>query len=180
MECMAIGGPNGNNPLANLFIKNNSTTGVAQNNQTDQVSSTEETSVDNITSKSAANSSERIAQLQKALGADGFAGRVDSNTLARIKAPGASPIASTTAIKFNETSGITATSAPEPSSVEAIGGPEVVAATTNDNAPLKLETTKLANLANGSDARTVKGDFNVSEANTSVANDNNVLAAALG
>jgi len=172
---MAIGGPSGSDPLANLFNKYNSASGVAPKNQPEQVSSTKETPTDTA-SQSAANSSERIAQLQKTLGAaDGFGGIVDSNTLARTKAPGASPIASTTAIKFNETSGITPTSAPEPSSVAAIDGPGVVAATTNYNAQLKLDTTRLASLANGSNAQTIEGDFNVSTANAELEGYNRLL-----
>jgi hypothetical protein len=111
---MAIGGPN--NPLANLF-KNNYPTGVAQNNQTGQVSSTEE----KTPLETAKNSFERIAEL-RAKATDGFGGIVDSNTVAKTAgAFGASPIASS-AIKFNEN--ITATSVlGEPSSVAAIDGP---------------------------------------------------------
>ena len=106
---MAIGGPSGNNPfdLSKLF-----NAGVAPKNQTEQVSSTEETSVDN-TSKSAG----RIAQLRAEALGDVF-GTVGADAVA--KTAGASPIASS-AIKFNETSGITATSAlGEPSSVAVI------------------------------------------------------------
>jgi|694.fasta_scaffold00007_51 hypothetical protein len=173
---MAIGGPSDKNPL-NLF-KYNSASGVAPKNQPEQVSSTEETPTDTA-SKSAANSYERIAQLQNTLGADGFVGRkVGPADLA--KTAGANPLGS---IKFNgNPPSITETSAPrEPSSVEAIGGPEVVAATTNDNARLKLETTKLANLANKYNARTVDGDFfDVSAENTSLADNNTALAAARG
>jgi hypothetical protein len=168
MECMAIGGPSGNNPsfdLRKLF--NNA--GVAQNNQTEKVSSTgKETPVDTA-SKSAANSSERIAQLQKTLGPDGLVGTVDFNTLE--KTAGANSIASS---KFN--GNITATSAPrQPSSVEAIGGPGVVAATTTYNAQLKLDTTRLASLANGSNAQTIEGDFNVSTANAELEEYNRLL-----
>ena len=169
MECMAIGGSSNNPLLANLFT-NNSTSGLAQKNQTEKASSTET----DTSSDTAKSSAERIAEL-RAKATDGF-GTVDFNTLARTKAPAASPIASTE-INFNQNIGITATSAlGEPSSVTAINDPKVVAATTNDNAQLKLETTLLASLANRSNARTVDGDFNVSEANTSLANDHDILA----
>jgi hypothetical protein len=162
---MAIGGPN--NPLANLF-KNNSTAGLAPKNQTEQVSSTE-------TKNTASESAGRIAQLRAEALGDVF-GTVGADAVA--KTAGASPIASS-AIKFNEN--ITATSAlGKPSSVAAIDGPGVVAATTNDNAQLKLDTTRLASLANGSNARTVEGDFNVSAENTSLADNNTALAAARG
>jgi hypothetical protein len=167
---MAIGGPSGNNPfdLSKLF-KN---AGVAQNNQTGKVSSTKtETPVDTASKLSGV-----ADRLRAQISGDVFK-TAGPNDVA--KTAGASPIASS-AIKFNETSGITATSAPEPSSVEAIGGPEVVAATTNYNAPLKLETTKLANLANKYNPRTVDGDFDVSAENTSLADNNTALAAARG
>jgi hypothetical protein len=115
MECMAIGVSGGSNPFnLNDWFKN---AGIAPKNQTtEQASSTEETPTDTA-SKSAANSSERIAQLQNTLGADGF-GKVDPN---KLRIPGldvASPLGS---IQFNENAGITATSAlGEPSSVGAI------------------------------------------------------------
>ena len=165
---MAIGVSGGNNPIdfSNLF-KN---AGVAPKNQPEQVSSTgTETRVDDTASKA-----ERLRA--EILGADVF-GTAGPNTVA--KTAGANSIASST-IKFNEN--ITATSAlGQSSSVEAIGGPEVVAATTNDNARLKLETTKLANLANKYNARTVDGDFfDVSAENTSLADNNTALAAARG
>jgi hypothetical protein len=163
---MAIGGPNGNNPSANLFIKNNSTTGVAQNNQTDQVSS-----VDNITSKSAANSSQRIAQLQNALCADGFSGTVDFNTLA--KTAGASPIASS-AIK-----GITPTSplGKPLSSVTAIDGPvfgEIAAGGNSEIAFANQQLFRLAQL-NQTDGLD-KSDFQVSEESANLKKDNELLA----
>jgi hypothetical protein len=168
---MAIGGPSGNNPfdLSKLF-KN---AGVAQNNQTGKVSSTEtETPVDTASKLSGV-----ADRLRAQISGDVFK-TAGPNDVA--KTAGASPIASTTAIKFNETSGITPTSAPEPSSVAAIDGPGVVAATTNYNAQLKLDTTRLASLANGSNAQTVDGDFDVSAENTSLADNNTALAAARG
>jgi hypothetical protein len=173
---MAIGGPSDKN-LANLFNKYNSASGVAPKNQPEEVSSTKETPTDTA-SKSAANSFERIAQLQNTLGPDGF-GKVDPNKLRIAGLDVASPLGS---IKFNgNPPSITETSAPrQPSSVAAIDGQGVVAATTNDNAQLKLDTTRLASLANGSNARTVEGDFNVSALNTSLAYNNIALAAARG
>jgi hypothetical protein len=145
--------------------------GGATNKQLDKTSSTgPNTSVD-TSNTSAANSAERIAELRA-----GTLGTVDFNTLA--KTAGASPIASST-INLNGNTGITATSA-LPSSVTAIDGPGVVAATTNNNAQLKLETTLLASLANRSDAQTVEGDFNVSEANASATSNNYAIVAALG
>ena len=167
---MAIGGPN-SNPLANLF-KNNSTAGLAPKNQTEQVSSTKETSVDNTTIKSAANSSERIAQLQKALGADGFAGTVDFNTLA--KTAGASSVASS-AIKFNEN--ITATSAlGEPSSVTAINGPVFGEIAASGNSETAFANQQLLFAAKMSQASGISGDFQVSEESANLKKDNELLA----
>ena len=167
---MAIGGPN--NPLANFLFKNNSTAGLAPKNQTEQVSSTEtETPVD-----TASKSAGRIAQLRAEALGDVF-GTVGADAVA--KTAGANSIASS-AIKFN--GNITATSAPEPSSVEAIDGPGVRAARTNDSAQLRLETTKIANLANLANKyndRPVVA-FDVSAENTSLADNNTALAAARG
>jgi hypothetical protein len=163
---MAIGVSGGNNPF-DLRKLNNA--GVAQNNQTGEVSSTEtETPVDTA-SKLSGVAGRLRAQIS---GPDGF-GKVDPNKLIIAGLDVASPSSS---IKFN--GNITATSAPEPSSVEAIDGPGVRAARTNDTAQLRLETFKLANLANKYNARTV--DFDVSAENTSLADNNTALAAARG
>jgi hypothetical protein len=167
MECMAIGGPNGNNPLANLF-KNNATSGVAPKNQTEQVSST-----GTDTSSDTAKSAERIAEL-RAKATDGFSGTVDFNTLARTA--GASPIASS-ATKFNETSGITATSAlGEPSSVTAIDGP-VGAFATNGNPEIAFGNQQLLLAAKMSQAGGISGDFQVATANAELEKDHRLLAS---
>ncbi len=166
---MAIGGPN--NPLANLF-KNNSTAGLAPKNQTEQVSSTEETPTDTA-SKSAANSSERIAQLQNTLGPDGF-GKVDPNKLRIAGLDVASPLGS---IKFNgNPSSITETSAPrQPSSVAAIDGP-VGAFATNGNPEVDLGNRRLLFAARLSQAGGISGDFQVSEESAKLKKDNELLA----
>jgi hypothetical protein len=165
MECMAIGGPNGNNPLANLF-KNNATAGLAPKNQTEQVSSTEETSVDN-TSKSAG----RIAQLRAETLGDVF-GTVGADAVA--KTAGASPIASS-AIKFNEN--ITATSAlGEPSSVTAIDGPVFGEIAASGNFQIASENNSLLRAARLSQAGGISGDFQVSEESANLKKDNELLA----
>jgi hypothetical protein len=161
---MAIGGPN-SNPLANLF-KNNSTAGLAPKNQTEQVSSTEETSVDN-TSKSAG----RIAQLRAETLGDVF-GTVGADAVA--KTAGASPIASS-AIKFNEN--ITATSVlGEPSSVTAIDGP-VGAFATNGNPEIAFGNQQLLLAAKRSQAAGISGDFQVATANAELEKDHRLLAS---
>jgi hypothetical protein len=169
MECMAIGGPNGNNPLANLF-KNNATSGVAPKNQTEQVSSTEETSVDN-TSKSAG----RIAQLRAETLGDVF-GTVGADAVAKT-AGASSPIAST-AIKFNETSGITATSAlGEPSSVTAINNPVFGGIAASGNSETAFANQQLLLAANMSQAGGISGDFQVATANAELEKDHRLLAS---
>jgi hypothetical protein len=166
MECMAIGGPSGNNPLANLF--KNATAGIAPKNQTEQVSSTEETSVDN-TSKSAG----RIAQLRAETLGDVF-GTVGADAVA--KTAGASPIAST-AIKFNETSGITATSAlGEPSSVTAIKDPVFSEIAAGGNPEIAFGNQQLLLAAKMSQANGLSGDFKVSEESANLKKDNEILA----
>jgi hypothetical protein len=170
MECMAIGGPNGNNPLANLF-KYNSTSGLAPKNQPEQVSSTEETSVDNK-SKSAETLSGRITDLQKTLGADGFGGIVDSNTVA--KTAGASPLSLT---KLDKTSGITETSTlGEPSSVTAIKDPVFSEIAASGNSETAFANQQLLFAARLSQAGGLNGDFQVSEENSNLKKDNELLA----
>jgi hypothetical protein len=166
MECMAIGGPNGNNPLANLF-KNNATSGVAPKNQTEQVSST-----GTDTSSDTAKSAGRIAQLRAETLGDVF-GTVGADAVA--KTAGASPIASS-AIKFNEN--ITATSAlGEPSSVTAIDGPvfgEIAASGNSETAFANQQLFRLAQL-NQTDGLD-KSDFQVAKANATTEKDNGLLA----
>ena len=158
---MAIGGPSGNNPLANLF-KNNSTAGIAPKNQTEQVSSTEGTSVDN-TSKSAG----RIAQLRAEALGDVF-GTVGADAVA--KTAGASPLSS---IKFNEN--ITATSAlGEPSSVAVIKDFSEIAADGNPEVAFGNQQLLLA--AKMSQAAGISGDFQVSEESSNLKKDNELLA----
>jgi hypothetical protein len=168
MECMAIGGPNGNNPLANLF-KNNATSGVAPKNQTEQVSST-----GTDTLSDTAKSAERIAEL-RAKATDGFSGTVDFNTLARTA--GASPIASS-ATKFNETSGITATSAlGEPSSVTAINNPVFGGIAASGNSETAFANQQLLLAAKMSQAGGISGDFQVATANAELEKDHRLLAS---
>ncbi len=162
MECMAIGGPNGNNPLANLF-KNSATAGVAQNNRTDQVSSTEtETSID-----TASKSAGRIARLRAETLGDVF-GTVGADAVA--KTAGANFASST--IK-----GITATSAlGEPSSVTAIDGPvfgEIAAAGNSETA---FGNQQLLLAAKMSQVGGISGDFQVSEESANLKKDNELLA----
>lgn len=165
---MAIGGPNGNNPSANLFIKNNSTTGVAQNNQTYQVSS-----VDNITSKSAANSSERIAQLRAETLGDVF-GTAGPDAVA--KTAGASSVDSS-AIKLDNTSGITATSdLGGPSSVTAINGPVFGEIAAGGNSEIAFANQQLLLAAKVSQVGGISGDFQVSEESANLKKDNELLA----
>jgi hypothetical protein len=161
---MAIGGPNGNNPLANLF-KYNSTAGVTSKNQPQEVSSTEETSVDTA-SKS---SSERIANLRAEALGDVF-GTVGADAVA--KTAGANPIASS-AIKFNENIGISALG--EPSSVTAIDGP-VSALATNGNPEIAFGNQQLLLAAKMSQAGGISGDFQVSEESANLKKDNELLA----
>ena len=163
---MAIGGPNGNNlfNLNNLF-KN---AGVASKNQPEQVSSTEETSVD-----TANKSSGRIAQLRAETLGDVF-GKVGAPELE--KTAGASPIAST-AIKFNETSGITATSAlGEPSSVTAIKDPVFSEIAAGGNTIIASENNSLLRAARLSQAAGLDGDFQVSAEIANLKKDNEILA----
>ncbi|MFZ4084161.1 MAG: hypothetical protein ACOYK1_01285 [Vampirovibrionia bacterium] len=164
---MAIGGPN--NPLANLFIKNNATAGLAPKNQTEQVSSTEETSVDN-TSKSAG----RIAQLRAETLGDVF-GTVGADAVA--KTAGASSVASS-AIKLDNTSGITATSAlGEPSSVTAINNPVFGEIAASGNSETAFANQQLLLAAKMSQAGGISGDFQVSTANAELEKDNRLLAS---
>ena len=168
---MAIGVSGGNNPF-DLRKLNNA--GVAQNNQTGEVSSTEtETPVDTA-SKLSGVAGRLRAQIS---GPDGF-GKVDPNKLI---IAGLDP-----SIKLNGNTGIPAINALEQSSAvtattnaekleEAIGGPEVVAAITNDNAPLKAANILLASLANVSNAQTIEGNFNVSTANAELEGYNRLL-----
>jgi hypothetical protein len=162
---MAIGGPNGNNPLANLF-KYNSTAGVTSKNQPQEVSSTEETSVDTA-SKS---SSERIANLRaEALGY--VFGTVGADAVA--KTAGANPIASS-AIKFNENIGISALG--EPSSVTAIKDPVFGEIAASGNSETAFANQQLLFAARLSQAGGLSGDFEVSKENSNLKKDNELLA----
>lgn len=167
MECMAIGGPNGNNPLANLF-KYNATAGVAPKNQPEEVSTETETTID-----TASKSSERIAQLRaEALGADGFVGTVGADALA--KTAGASPLSS---IKFNGNAGITETSAlGEPSSVTAIKDPVFSEIAASGNSETAFANQQLLFAARLNQAAGLDGDFQVSEENSNLEKDNQLLA----
>lgn len=161
---MAIGGPSGNNPLADLF-KYNSTAGVAQNNQTEKVPSTEETSVDN-TSKSAG----RIAQLRAEALGDVFK-TAGPNDVA--KTAGASPINLT---KLDKTPGITEVSAlGEPSSVAAIGVP-VRPFVTDGNPEVAFGNQQLLLAAKMSQAAGISNDgFQVATANAELEGYNRLL-----
>ena len=165
MECMAIGGPNGNNPLANLF-KNSATAGLAPKNQPQQVSSTETGTPIDTASKSAG----RIAQLRAETLGDVF-GTVGADAVA--KTAGANFASST--IKFNEN--ITATSAlGEPSSVTAIDGPvfgEIAAAGNSETA---FGNQQLLLAAKMSQVGGISGDFQVSEESANLKKDNELLA----
>lgn len=158
---MAIGGPN--NPLANLF-KNNSTAGLAPKNQTEQVSSTEtETPIDTA-SKAERLRAEILGDVFKTAGPNDVA-----------KTAGASPIASS-AIKFNETSGITATSAPEPSSVEAIDNLFSKENAAGGNPEIAFGNQQLLLAAKMSQTAGISGDFQVSEESANLKKDNELLA----
>lgn len=163
MECMAIGGPNGNNPLANLF-KNNSTAGLVPKNQTEQVFSTEETSVDN-TSKLAG----RIVQLRAETG-DVF-GTVGADDVA--KTAGANSIASS-AIEFNKN--IETSALGEPSSVTAINGPVFGEIAASGNSETAFGNQQLLLAAKMSQAAGISGDFQVSEESANLKKDNELLA----
>jgi hypothetical protein len=164
MECMAIGGPSGNNlfNLNNLF-KN---AGVASKNQAEQVSSTEETSVD-----TANKSSGRIAQLRAETLGDVF-GTVGADAVARTA--GASPLSS---IKFNGNAGITETSAlGEPSSVTAIKDPVFSEIAAGGNPEIAFGNQQLLLAAKMSQAAGLDGDFQVSEESANLKKDNEILA----
>ena len=167
MECMAIGGPSGNNPLANLFIKNNSTTGVAQNNQTDQVSSTEtETKID-----SASKLAGRITQLRTETLGDVFV-KVDPNKLIIAgDLDVASPLSS---INFNQNTGISALG--EPSSVTAINNPVFGEIATSENSATTLGNQQLLLATKTSQTVGISGDFQVSEESANLKKDNELLA----
>lgn len=168
MECMAIGGPNGNNPLANLF-KNSATAGLAPKNQPQQVSSTEtETPID-----TASKSAGRIAQLRAETLGDVF-GTVGADAVA--KTAGANSVAFST-INFNKTSGITATSAlGEPSSVTAIDGPVFGEIAAGGNPQIAFGNQQLLLAAKMSQANGLSGDFQVANANATTEKDNGLLA----
>lgn len=159
---MAIGGPNGNNPLANLF-KNNATAGLAPKNQTEQVSSTETETPSDTASKANRLRAEILGDVFGTVGADAVA-----------KTAGASPIAST-AIKFNEN--ITATSAlGEPSSVTAIDGPVFGEIAASGNSETAFANQQLLLTAKMSQAGGISGDFQVSEESANLKKDNELLA----
>lgn len=159
---MAIGVSGGNNPidLSKLF-----NAGVAPKNPTEQVSSTEtETPVDTA-SKAERLRAEILGDVFKTAGPNDVA-----------KTAGASPIASS-AIKFNETSGITATSVPEPSSGEAIGWP-VRPFVTDGNTGVACGHRQLLLAAKMSQAAGLdKSDFQVAKANAELEKDNRLLAS---
>jgi hypothetical protein len=161
---MAIGGPNGNNPLANLF-KNNATAGLAPKNQPEQVSSTEETSVD-----TASKSAGRIAQLRAETLGDVF-GTVGADAVAKTAGASAS-----SAINFNQNIGITATSAlGEPSSVTAINNSVSKDSATSGNSETAFANQQLLFAAKMSQASGISGDFQVSEESANLKKDNELL-----
>lgn len=158
MECMAIGGPNGNNPLANLF-KNNSTAGLVPKNQTEQVFSTDNTS----------KSAGRIAQLRAETG-DVF-GTVGADDVA--KTAGANSIASS-AIEFNKN--IETSALGEPSSVTAINGLVFGEIAASGNSETAFANQQLLLAAKMSQASGISGDFQVSEESANLKKDNELLA----
>ena len=160
---MAIGVSGGNNPF-DLRKLNNA--GVAQNNQTGEVSSTEtETPVDTA-SKLSGVAGRLRAQIS---GPDGF-GKVDPNKLIIAGLDVASPSSS---IKFN--GNITATSAPrQPSLVEAIKDFSEIAA--GGNPEITFGNQQLLLAAKMSQAAGISGDFQVSEESANLKRDNELLA----
>jgi hypothetical protein len=164
---MAIGGPS-NDSLAKLF-KNNYPTGVAQNNQTEQVSSTE-------TKNTASESAGRIAQLRAEALGDVFGTVVGANAVA--KTAGASPINLT---KLDKTPGITEVSAlGEPSSVTAIDGPVFGGIAASGNFQIASENNSLLRAARLSRAAGLDdgGGFKgfTATANAKLEEDNRLLA----
>jgi hypothetical protein len=164
MECMAIGGPNGNNPLANLF-KNNATSGVAPKNQTEQVSST-----GTDTSSDTASKANRLRA--EILGDVFVRTVVGADDLAKTAGAGAS-----TEINFNQNTGITATSAlGEPSSVTAINNSVSKDSATSENSATAFANQQLLLAAKMSQAGGISGDFQVSEESANLKKDNELLA----
>jgi hypothetical protein len=171
---MAIGGPSGNNlfDLSKLF-KND---GVAPNNQTEKVSSTEtETPID-----TASKSAGRIAQLRAEALGDVFGTVVGANAVA--KTAGASPINLT---KLDKTPGITEVSAlGKPSSLTAIDGPVFGGIAASGNFQIASENNSLWRAARSSQAAGLDdgGGFKgfTATANAELEGDNRLLLALVG